>query len=246
MSARFCILPARIVGDKNLKMTDVQVMHSLGLFADKSGWCWPSCQQIASKAGLSTRTVQRSLLKLKSLNYIESVARYEDGRQLSNKIRVIYDTSVVDHEELPRVSSESPPPDSQGVMPPLTAKVSPQYINDPIERPNKPYIPLQDDLPEWLNMESWRGFEDMRRTVLRKPITARARGMLIKKLDRFKALGHDPNDILETSTINCWLGVYCPKEKKRPPPEPGSRRAMLEAFPGYIPSHWEDWSDEKH
>jgi len=32
----------------------------------------------------------------------------------------------------------------------------------------------------------------------------------------------------------------------KPPPEPGSRRAMLEAFPGYIPSHWEDWSDEKH
>jgi hypothetical protein len=67
-------------------------------------------------------------------------------------------------------------------------------------------------LPQYLDPEAWAGFEEMRRT-LKKPMTDRARKLIIAELHKIKTAGHCPNAALDQSTNHCWADVYVPKEK---------------------------------
>lgn len=62
-------------------------------------------------------------------------------------------------------------------------------------------------LPDWIPAEAWRGYEDMRGRI-KKPMTDRARGLVIKELDKLRALGHDPAAVLDRSTVKGWTDVY--------------------------------------
>lgn len=64
--------------------------------------------------------------------------------------------------------------------------------------------------PAWLDPAAWAGFVEMRRRK-RAPITARAERQILEKLDRWRALGHDPTAILDKSTENSWTTIYEPK-----------------------------------
>jgi len=65
-------------------------------------------------------------------------------------------------------------------------------------------------LPEWIGEEVWAAFEEMR-TKIKKPMTDRARGNIVKKLEAFKAKGHDPTAILDNSITGGWQNVYEPE-----------------------------------
>lgn len=62
-------------------------------------------------------------------------------------------------------------------------------------------------LPEWIDSESWSGFEEMRRRQ-RKPMTDRARGMVVKELDKLRAAGNDVAACLNQSIRKSYLDVY--------------------------------------
>jgi len=66
-------------------------------------------------------------------------------------------------------------------------------------------------IPFWIKTETWNSFLEMR-TKMKAPPTARARELLIKELEKLKASGHDPNLVLEQSTMNNWKGVFPIKE----------------------------------
>ncbi|HLW51266.1 MAG TPA: hypothetical protein VKW06_00355 [Candidatus Angelobacter sp.] len=68
-------------------------------------------------------------------------------------------------------------------------------------------------LPDWIPQESWDGFEEMRKKI-RKPMTDRARGMVITELFKLKNRGHPAGEVLDQSTRNCWQDVYELKEKR--------------------------------
>lgn len=69
---------------------------------------------------------------------------------------------------------------------------------------------VEPSLPDWLPLEAWRGYLDMRR---KKKIatTDRAIGMLIRKLDEMRLKGHDPTDLLDSATLGNWKSIYEPK-----------------------------------
>lgn len=67
-------------------------------------------------------------------------------------------------------------------------------------------------LPDWLPAEPWQSFEEMRKKI-KKPMTDRARELVMAKLDRFRAQGHDPTEILNHSVLNNYQDIYEPKEK---------------------------------
>lgn len=67
-------------------------------------------------------------------------------------------------------------------------------------------------LPQYVDPDAWQGFEDMRRTI-KKPLTDRARKLIVYELDRIKKAGHCPNAALDQSTNHCWCDVFVPKEK---------------------------------
>lgn len=62
-------------------------------------------------------------------------------------------------------------------------------------------------LPPWIAEEAWKGFEAMR-TKIRKPMTDRARTMIVAELERLKAKGQDPIAVLAQSEVRAWASVY--------------------------------------
>jgi hypothetical protein len=64
-----------------------------------------------------------------------------------------------------------------------------------------------DDLPDWMPIEAWQGFVDMRRRI-RAPLTARAVSMIVRRLDNLRQAGFAPEAVLDQSTANAWRGVF--------------------------------------
>lgn len=68
-------------------------------------------------------------------------------------------------------------------------------------------------LPDWLPLESWNAYVEMRKK-LKKPMTEYAAKLRIKDLERFKDEGHNLEAILNQSVANSWTDIYPPKAGK--------------------------------
>jgi uncharacterized protein YdaU (DUF1376 family) len=66
-------------------------------------------------------------------------------------------------------------------------------------------------LPSWIDATTWGHFEEMRLKI-KKPMTDRARELVVMELEKFRDAGHDVKAILEKSTRNNWQDVYAPKD----------------------------------
>jgi len=62
-------------------------------------------------------------------------------------------------------------------------------------------------LPDWVDSEAWQGFEEMRRKE-RHPLTDRARKLAITDLEKLRASGNDPTEVLNQSTLKGWRGLF--------------------------------------
>jgi len=69
---------------------------------------------------------------------------------------------------------------------------------------------LEKEYP-WIDVERWISFRKMR-IKIRKPMTAKAEEMGIKKLKGFIDDGYDQAELLDTAESKCWLEVYPPKK----------------------------------
>ena len=63
-------------------------------------------------------------------------------------------------------------------------------------------------LPDWIPVESWNGFDEMRHKMGAKQWTERAKVLTVKTLERLRALGQDPGDCLDQSVERGWRGVF--------------------------------------
>lgn len=62
-------------------------------------------------------------------------------------------------------------------------------------------------LPDWLPEETWDMYREHRRTI-KKPMSAKAEELAIKKLGELRAEGHDPVRIVELSVASGWTTFY--------------------------------------
>jgi uncharacterized protein YdaU (DUF1376 family) len=62
-------------------------------------------------------------------------------------------------------------------------------------------------LPDWIDREAWEGYEEMRKKN-RKPLTGRAKGLAVKKLESLRTAGSKPMEVLNQSTMNGWIGLF--------------------------------------
>ena len=67
--------------------------------------------------------------------------------------------------------------------------------------------------PGWLPEQAWKQFKEHRQR-LRKPLTARGEELAIKTLDKLRAEGHDPAEVIDNSILNGWQGLFPPREAK--------------------------------
>lgn len=81
-------------------------------------------------------------------------------------------------------------------------------------------------LPDWLPLPEWEGFLAMRKKIKKVP-TDRAVGLLIKKLDGFRAAGEDIGAVLDQSTMNNWQDVFQVRQDKRQAPASGPNMSRL-------------------
>lgn len=79
--------------------------------------------------------------------------------------------------------------------------------------PDGALVLAKPSLPDWLPLEAWRGYLEMRRKA-RKPPTDRAISDILGKLGELRMKGHDPTTILDNSTRNNWTDIYEPKADK--------------------------------
>ena len=62
-------------------------------------------------------------------------------------------------------------------------------------------------LPDWIDKELWDGFMEVRKKV-KAASTDYALSLIIKDLEKLKASGDDPNEVLKRSIMNSWKGVF--------------------------------------
>jgi hypothetical protein len=60
---------------------------------------------------------------------------------------------------------------------------------------------------EWIPIEAWAPFIKMRRKK-KNPLTDDAVNLIVKKLEKLRAEGHDVGEVLNESTMNGWSGVF--------------------------------------
>lgn len=179
-------------------LTSNQKLVLLGL----ANWCnsesqtaWPSIPVLAERCSLTPRSVQRIIKQLRDLGLISV-------EQRSNTSSVYYFHLKERHDVTPDTVS------------PLTqCHPTPDTVS-----PNTRYI-LKDrdtrtrDWPDWLPLDAWVGFVNMRNAT-KKPMTDRAVQNLLTKLEKMRADGQDVAEVLDQSTNACWADVYEVKERR--------------------------------
>jgi len=79
-------------------------------------------------------------------------------------------------------------------------------------------------LPDWLPVEQWEGYVEMRRK--NGPFTDRAILLNLNKLEKLKQAGHDPGAVLDQSVERSWSGLFPIKPMNEG--NPGSRPSLSE------------------
>lgn len=138
-NSRFSILQARAVEDKRISNAQFRTLAALGLFGDKEGWCFPKLKTLADILGKSRQAVNRDIMELAELGYVEIFHQYRaDGGQQHNKYRLIFDPKTPVNVTLTTPStSDVDPPSTLEVYPPSTSEVDAltPHVNDPINDP---------------------------------------------------------------------------------------------------------------
>jgi hypothetical protein len=63
-------------------------------------------------------------------------------------------------------------------------------------------------LPDWLPLETWNAFLEMRKKARKELKTAYAIKLAIKELEKLRAAGNDPKAVLEQSILKNYPGLY--------------------------------------
>ena len=66
------------------------------------------------------------------------------------------------------------------------------------------------ELPEWLPENIWNDFVELRKFI-KKPMTDRAKQLMLSNLQKIKDNGHDPILAINKSIANNWSDIYEPK-----------------------------------
>lgn len=79
------------------------------------------------------------------------------------------------------------------------------------EEKDTPQSPLPGvdgwSLPDWVPVEPWQQFEEMRRKK-KKPMTDAARKLAVTKLDTLRTAGHDVATVIGQSVLHAWDSFY--------------------------------------
>lgn len=96
---------------------------------------------------------------------------------------------------------------------------------------SKSFDPLSATLPEWLSQQTWESWVTYRKD-LKKPIKSQQTvTQALNLLDRSRAKGFPPEDIINKSIANGWQGLFEPDNSRGPARQQSApSRAVAERF----------------
>jgi len=187
------------------------VLLALADWANEEGICFPSIPQIAHKARITERAVYAILKELK-LTGIVTVIDPGGGRgktstyQINPEVETLFlqnpeagDIKTLNVGERKRERKES-----------NKEKKERKKSREPSLEPSREFL---TGIPDWLPVEAWRAFVDMRRKI-RKPLTDHAVKLAFRRLETLKDSGQDPQAVLEQSILHDYQGLFAVREDK--------------------------------
>ena len=93
---KWSVMPARAVGDRELKERELRVLGALCIFANRAGVCWPAMQTLCEITGYAERvTIHNAMKVLKRRKYVRQLSPkdYQDTASgwKSNRYQVLWD-----------------------------------------------------------------------------------------------------------------------------------------------------------
>ncbi len=197
---------------------------------------WPSVSELVEKTSLDRKTVIAAIDKLEALGLLADTGERR-GRTGQVKVYAVAIESIPNAERFQdRNSSDIPPKESRfsSQRVPFFRGKAPENGTRNHKEPSRNHQRNQKTrdtvaLPDWMPMEAWNGWVEMRNKGKAKP-TPRALDLAIKKLAKFRDAGHDPAEILDKSTMSGWTDLYEPKPQARASPQPSAAQQRRAAF----------------
>lgn len=220
------------VWDMDLPASEKLVMLALADCANDDGECWPSIATLSRKTGASERTIQRAIQSFAERSLLRRVEVPGRGCRYYFNLRHIVTPdrpSPVTHRRQPP-SQCHPTPDTVTPKPsmnhqePSSDASHPQGAGTPAKPSRKAEPKAKPVIPDWMPADAWNGYLEMRKGI-GKPATVRAIELMIAKLERWRADGHDPGGILDAATEHNWTGLYEPKEPRNGTQRPQAVRS---------------------
>lgn len=226
--------------------TQKLVLLVLADCADSDGLAFPSMSYLEEVTGLSDKAIRNAKKAMISAGFLvkEGWMRLNDIRLAMTDISEKTEPRSVKPERHsrktePRSASQKTEPRSVMTEPasietePRSAVPEPPITTNnhhtlipPTPQPKKSAAskskPVQTkiDLPDWIPVEAWDGWLEMRRNELKKPAGRRAQELAVKKLARLRDQGHDPEAVLDQSTMANWQGLFPVKPDRTGPLPP--------------------------
>ena len=198
--------------------------------ANDQGECYPSIDYLAIKCSMGERTVQGHISDMERAGIVRRQLRpgtttvyHINPRRFNDPAESAPPTDPVIHSPAKSAGAQKPhhPPAGSGGTPPQNpppggAAAAPRTTSKPPSKPSTnqdgaggaPEEPVE--LPEWLPMDAWQAYLEMRRKARKVP-TDYALKLVIQALTMFREEGHDPRIVLDASIRNGWTDVYRPK-----------------------------------
>jgi len=166
--------------------------------------------QIVEGTGLSKSVISRVLKRLQERNIINRKKKHIGFQKDWEQWKLAEQSTL--GTKLAEQSTNKSCLNSQ----PKLAEQSTKVDSPRVTQKKKETIQKKIYIPDFIDKELWHDFLEMRKK-LRKPPTDRAKDLLLKDLEKLRAAGDDPNEVLKQSIKYSWQGVFPLKDKSRTP-----------------------------
>lgn len=204
-----------------------------------TGQCNPSHKRLAKECGMSISTLKRCIEKLEEAGFLTIQHREQDGVSLPNQyhlnIGFTPETPSSDCEGSVQsergVGSERADGSVQSELGVGSERATKQEYNQEVYKQEYNHkenggisvpavLPKQKQakqdknadlgpLPEWIPVDAWMAFVEMRTAMGAKgKLTPNAAKLIIGELEKLRNQGQDVGGVLNQSTINNWRGVF--------------------------------------
>jgi hypothetical protein len=174
---------------------------------------------------------------------IEALQSSLDARRAADRDRK---RAQREREKSANVTGQSE--DCRGTVTPISAAKVPSEVSPaplptnlqtaPLKSPQKKSV----ELPDWMPVEEWKAFREMRKSMRSVPFTAAAERGIISDLDKLRGEGHDVAKVLLKAVKGGYRGVFGNEQTKATPPA----KPLTDDAARRMESYYIDRGDEKH